>query len=106
MRLWIVPRASDGGGDLYAEGDTPSDAAAQADAEQIKNLIQQKNSLAVRLLTAGFFNKVDTTASNSKVHLHISGTQTQIEALLHIVAGVVGVTLPAAGAPPPVSSSP
>jgi hypothetical protein len=105
MRMWIVPRASDGGGDLYAEGDCPSDAAAQADAESLKTLIQQKNSFGVRLLTAGFFNKVDVTASNSMVHAHISGTQGQIEALLHIAAGVVGVTL-ASGAPPVTTGTP
>ncbi len=108
MRMWIVPRASDGGGDLYAEGDCPSDAAAQTDAEAIKNLIQQKNSIGVRLLTAGFFNKVEVTASQSQVHLHINGTQAQIEALLHIAAGLVGVTLPSATTTqaPPASSTP
>jgi len=100
MRVWIVPRASDGGGDLYAEGDCPSDAAAQTDAEALKTLIQQKNSFGVRLLTAGFLNKVDITASNGQVHLHINGTQGQIEALLHIAGGMVGVTL-GSGAPPP-----
>jgi len=100
MRMWIVPRASDGGGDLYAEGDCPNDAAATTDAETLKNLIQQKNSFGVRLLTAGFLNKVDVTASNSQVHLHINGTQAQIEALLHIAGGMVGVTL-GSGAPPP-----
>jgi hypothetical protein len=101
MRMWIIPRASDGGGDLYAEGDCPSDAAAQTDAETLKTLIQQKNSFGVRLLTAGFLNKVDITASNSQVHLHINGTQAQIEALLHIAGGMVGVTFGGASAPPP-----
>ncbi len=106
MRLWIMPRASDGGGDLYAEGDCPSEAAAQTDAESIKNLIQQKNSIGVRLLTAGFLNKVEVTSQGSQVHLHINGTQAQIEALLHIAAGMVGVTLPTATTPaPPASSS-
>ncbi len=104
MRMWIVPRASDGGGDLYAEGDCPSDAAAQVDAESLKTLIQQKNSFGVRLLTAGFFNKVDVTASNSMVHAHINGTQAQIEALLHIAGGMVGVTLANGAPPPPVTS--
>ena len=105
MRLWIVPRASDGGGDLYAEGDCPSDAAAQTDAETLKTLIQQKNSFGVRLLTAGFLNKVDITASNSQVHLHINGTQAQIEALLHIAGGMVGVTLASGGSTPPVTAT-
>ena len=104
MRLWIVPRSSDGGGDLYAEGDCPNDGAAQTDAEALKNLIQQKNSFGVKLLTAGFLNKVEITASNSQVHLHINATQAQIEALLHIAGGLVGVTL-SAGAPPPTTTT-
>jgi len=94
LRMWIVPRPSDGGGDLYVEGDCPSDAAATTDAESLRNLIQQKNSFGVKLLTAGFLNHVDVTASNKMVHLHVSGTQQQIEALLAIAAGMVHVTLP------------
>jgi hypothetical protein len=104
LRMWIVPRASDGGGDLYAEGDCPNDAAAQANAEALKTLIRQKNSFGVRLLTAGFLNNVDVTASNSQVHLHINGTQAQIEALLHIAGGMVGITL-ASGAPPTATAT-
>jgi hypothetical protein len=104
MRMWIVPRASDAGGDLYAEGDCPSDAAAATDAESLKNLIPQKNSLGVRLLTAGFLNKVEVTSGNSQVHLHINGTQAQIEALLHLAGGLVGVTLPS-GTPPPITTT-
>lgn len=102
MRLWIIPRASDGGGDLYVEGDCPNDAAAQADAETIKTLIAQKNNLGVRIFTAGFFNHVDVTTASNQVHLHINGTQTQIEALLALVAGKLGVTLPPPNQNPPV----
>jgi hypothetical protein len=94
MRLWIVPRPSDGGADLYIEGDCPSDAAAQIDAEAVKTLIQQKNSFAVRLITAGFFSHVDVTTVGPQVHAHIDATQEQIEALMALVAGRVGVTLP------------
>jgi len=94
LRMWIVPNDADGSGDLYAEGDCPSDPAAQTDAEWFRNLIQQKNSFGVRLLTAGFLNKVDVSASNRMVHMHIHGTQQQIEALLAIAAGLVHVTLP------------
>jgi hypothetical protein len=101
MRMWIVPNA-DGSGDLYAEGDCPTDAAATADAETIRNLIQQKNSLGVRLLTAGFLNKLDVTAGSQMVHLHLHGTQQQIEALLALAAGLVHVTLP----PPTARTSP
>lgn len=94
LRMWISPRAGDGGGDLYMEGDCPNDAAALADAETIKTLIKQKNSFGVRLLTAGFFNNVVVTTVQNQIHLHISATQEQIEALLALAAGLVHVTLP------------
>ena len=109
MRLWIVPRPADGGGDLYIEGDCPSDAAAQADAQAIKTLKEQKNSFGVRLLTAGFFNNTEIQAVGPQVHVHISATQDQIEALLALAAGLVHVTLPpsthAAGLPAPATSA-
>ena len=109
MRLWIVPRDSDGGGDLYIEGDCPSDAEASVDAATLKTFIAQKNSFAVRLLTAGFFNNVEVTAAGPQVHVHISATEEQIDALLALVAGRVGVTLPppthAAGLPAPATSA-
>jgi hypothetical protein len=105
MRMWIVPNAADGSGELYADGDCPSDAAAQTDAETIKNTIQQKNSLGVRLFTAGFFNKVDVTTGNSQVHVHVHGTQTQIDALVHVAGGMIGVTLPNA-LPAPTTPAP
>jgi hypothetical protein len=106
MRMWIVPRSSDGGGDLYAEGDCPTDAAATMDAELIKTTIQQKNVFVVRFATAGFFNRVDVTAVGSQVHLHISATQDQIEALMALAAGKVGVTLPPAVHTTPTQPAP
>jgi len=94
MRMWIVGRASDGGGDLFIEGDCPNDAAAQLDAEALRTLIKQKNSFGIRLLTAGFFNNVVITTVGNQIHLHINATQEQIEALLALAAGAVHVTLP------------
>ena len=94
MRMWIVPRPADGGGDLYVEADCPDDAAAKVDAEQIKTTIQQKNIFVVRMMTAGFLNHVDVTSAGSQVHLHINATQEQIESLMALAAGRVGVVLP------------
>ncbi len=94
MRMWIVPNAADGSGELYAEGDCPDEASAKTDAESLRTLVQQKNSAIVRLLTAGFFNNVVVTTSGSTLQLHIHGTQRQIESLLALAAGRVGVTLP------------
>ncbi len=110
IHMRIIGRPSDGGGDLYMEGDCPTDAAAQVDAETLRDLIKQKNSFGVRLLTAGFFNKVDVTTAGSQIHVHINGTQEQIEALLALAAGVVHVTLPPPShtpiAPPTTTAAP
>lgn len=108
LRLWLVPRTGDSGADLYVEGDTPDEASANAAAEEIRNLIRQKNSFGVRLMTAGIFNKVDVTTAGNQVHGHVSGTRDQVEAILGIVGGMLHVTLPpatAGAAPAPSSSS-
>ena len=100
MRMWIVPHA-DGTADLYGEGDCPDAASAATDAQSLKTLIEQKNSFAVKLITSGFFNHVDMTSNGPTVQMHIHGTQRQIESLLALAAGRVGVTLP-----PPTSTNP
>ena len=104
LTLWLVPRASDSGADLYIDGETPDEASATAAAEQVRNLIQQKNSFGVRLMTAGIFNKVDITTSGNQVHGHISGSREQVEAILGLVAGVLHVTLPPAASAPPAAA--
>ncbi len=107
MRMWLVPRAADSGADLYVEGDTADEATANATAEEIRNVIRQKNSFAVRFMTAGIFNNVDITASGKEVHGHMSGTRDQVEAILGLVASKLHLTVPppSNGAPPPPPSA-
>lgn len=103
MRLWVVPRTSDGGADVYGEGDCPDDASATTAAEQLKNEIARRNSIGVRLVTGGIFNSLTVTSDGPTVKLHLSATKEQIDAMLGLAAQQVGVTLPG-DAPAPSSS--
>ncbi|WP_394820561.1 hypothetical protein [Pendulispora albinea] len=96
MRMWIVPREG-GGADVYAEGDTPDPAAASAAADALRKVVRQQNSIAVRLVTQNLLGTVDITSQGSLVKLHGPVTQDQLDAVLGLVAGQLGVTLPSSG---------
>ena len=104
MRLWIAPRAGDGGADVYAEGDCPDEASAEQAAETLKGELSRRNSLAVRIVTAGLLNTARVTHEGSVVKLHAPATREQIDAILGLAAQQVGAALPEA--PAPASSSP
>lgn len=92
-RLWIVPRASDGGADVYAEGNCADASAAQENAAKASRYVQDQNSLGVRMLTNGLLNGVDIHAEGSTVKGHLSATREQLQNILGLVAGQLGVAL-------------
>jgi len=98
IRLWIVPRASDGGADVYIEGDC-TDAAAAADvADAMSDLIRRQNVPLVKLVTRGLLNGVTVTAEGTKVSSHVVATREQLEALLQGIGARLGVQVqPPAG---------
>ncbi len=99
--LWILPRAADGGADLYAEGECTDEQAARDIADGIRDLVnQQKASMAVRLATRGLLNNVEIVPDGSKVRLHVNATREQLDALLSTAALQMGVQLPQPPAPP------
>jgi len=103
LRLWIVPRAADGGADVFAEGDTPDAAKASAAADDLRKVVRQQNSIGVRIVTQGLLNNVDIQGDGSIVRLKLSASREQLEAILGVVSAQLGVTLPASspsGAPP------
>ena len=106
LRIWVVPRNADGGADVYAEGDCPDPAAASAAAVDIRDTIQKKNSFGVRLVTAGLFNSVDVTTDGPMLKAHLSASKEQIDAVLGLVAGQVGATLPPPTPSPAPSATP
>lgn len=99
LRLWIVPRASDGGADVFAEGDTPDPAAAQAAANEMARVVRTQNSIGVRIVTQGLLNGVEFSADGKTVRGKMPVTHEQLEAVLNLVAAQLGVALP----PPPPS---
>ena len=106
LRMWVVPRFGDGGADVYAEGDCPDAAAAATAVADVKDTIQKKNSFGVRLVTAGLFNNVDVTSDGPMLKAHLSASKDQIDAVLGLVAGQVGATLPPPTPSPAPSASP
>ncbi|MBX3185454.1 MAG: hypothetical protein KF819_00510 [Labilithrix sp.] len=98
IRLWIVPRASDGGADLYVEGDCTDEAAASDVADAMTDLIKRQNSIAIRVATRGLLNNARVTPEGSQIKLHLSVSQEQLEALLQGVGTMLGVQVqPVAG---------
>lgn len=98
LRLWIVPRASDGGADVHVEGDCTDEAAAADVADALTDLIKRQNAMGVRIVTRGLLNNAKVTADGTHVRSHLSASQEQLEALLQGVAAVLGVQVqPGAG---------
>ena len=98
LRLWIIPRASDGGADVYIEGDCTDEAAATDAADALTDLIKRQNSLVVRAATRGLLNKATVEANGTHITSQVSASPEQLEALLQGVGAFLGVTVqPAAG---------
>lgn len=94
LRLWVAPRNADGGGDLYAEGDCPDPAAATQAAADLERAVQSKNSLGVKLLTAGLLSGFEAHAEGRTVKVHLPASKDQIEAIFGLVGGQLGVPPP------------
>lgn len=94
LRVWIVPRASDGGADVYGEADATDAASAAEAAEALTELIRQQNAnFGVKIVTKGLLNGVRVTAEGNKAVLHVSASREQIEALAALLAATLGVEL-------------
>jgi hypothetical protein len=105
-RMWIIPRNSDGGADVYGEGDCPDEASAADAAAKLKAEISRRNSIGVRIVSGGLFNGIEVTSEGSTVKLHMPATKDQIEAVLGLAAQQVGATLPVSTTDAPAPSAP
>jgi len=81
-RVWIDSRLSDGGAEVFAEGDCTTEDAAQKDVLALASFVQQKNTFPVRLMTSGLLNHVEIARAGTQVHMHVAATAAQIEAIL------------------------
>jgi len=98
LRLWIVPRAADGGADVHVEGDCTDEAAAAEVADALTELIRRQNSLGVRLATRGLLNNARVEADGTRIKSELSVSREQLEALLQGVGAFLGVQVQPAGA--------
>lgn len=101
LRLWVIPRAADGGADVFGEGDTPDSAAAILASEDFRRFVTRQNSIGVRIVTQGLLNNVEISPDGSVVRLKLSVSHEQLETLLGLVAGQLGVGLPVTAPLPP-----
>ena len=91
LRLWIVPRASDGGADVYVEGDCTDEEAANDSADALTDLIKRQNSLVIRAATRGLLNNAKVVADGTHIKTQLSVSQDQLESLLQGIAAFLGV---------------
>ncbi len=101
LRVWILPHA-DGGAEVFGEGDATDPGAAADAASHLSRVSRDMNSLGVQLVTHGLLNGLSFTADGSTLRVHLPASKDQIELLLALVAGKLGVTLP----PPPPGAVP
>ena len=90
IRLWIVPRASDGGADVYAEGDCTDEASAQQSAADFTKLIANTNSFLVKSATGGVLSNLVVTTEGKQMKLHLDASQAQLDRVLKTVGGFLG----------------
>jgi hypothetical protein len=103
-RIWVVPR-SDGGADLYGDGDCP-DAAAAAEASQaLKRFVRSRNNFVVQALTRNVLDGLEVTSDGSLVKIHVVISQSQLEALFDLASAQLGVAVAPAGVPSGASST-
>jgi len=93
LRLWIVPRNSDGGADVYAEGDTASAEASESAVDVLREVVREQNSFAVRLITRGLLDGLTLTADGATLRMHVPAARDQLEVILAFAAGRLGVDL-------------
>jgi hypothetical protein len=93
LRLWIIPRAADGGADVFVEGDCTDEEAATDSADALTDLVKRQNTLVVRAATRGLLNNAKITAEGTHIKSTLNVSQEQLEALLQGVGAVLGVTV-------------
>ena len=94
LRLWIVPKNSDGSADIFGEGDTATPDACREAVDILKAVVRDQNSFGARLLLHGLLDGVELRPDGPTVRLHVPVSRDQLEVILAFAAGRLGVTLP------------
>ena len=93
MRLRVVARAN-GGADIFAEGDTADPATASAAAEDFARFVRRRNDFLTSLVTHGLLGGAEITSEGRVVKAHVPATRDQVQAIVDLVAGLLGVDSP------------
>jgi len=94
LRLWIVPRASDGGAEVLVEGDCTSEEAAVDTADAMTDLIRRQNSSwFVQVATSHLLDGARVLPDGKLVKLQISARQDQLESILNRVGAYFGIDM-------------
>lgn len=88
IRLWVVPRTSDGGADVYVEGDCTDAEAATENAAALTDVIRRSNNVVVRIATRGLLNDLKVEANGSRIELHVDASAEQLEVLLQAITSL------------------
>jgi hypothetical protein len=111
MRLRAIPRP-DLGVDVFIDGDTKDPEAAAGAAEDLRRFVRRHDDALTSMVTHGLLDHVETTTEGSMVKTHLVVTLDQLETLVALVSGFLGVQpdLPQAPVapppPPPTHGSP
>ena len=105
LRFWAAPREG-GGADAYVEADARDADSADLAAREIRQLVQQQNSIGVRLVTRGLLNDFEVRSDGAMVKGHLLVSQEQLEALYDLVASFLGVDTEGTAPPPKGTGAP
>ena len=86
--------------DVLVEGDTPNPEAAARAAEVVERFIRRHNDALTSLFTHGLLDRAEVRAEGSLVKVRVAATRDQIETLLALVSGFLGVAPPASDGSP------
>lgn len=104
VRLWIVPK-SDGGADVFAEGDCATEAECSDAADKIQRVFDGYTTglagIATRAVTHGLFDSLEVSSEGKKVKAHLEPNQDQLETLMDLV----GKQINRIKSPPPPPSA-
>jgi len=99
MRLRVVPR-SDGGADVFIDGDTKDSDAALEAADVVRRVFRRHDDAITSLITHGLLDHVDVTTEGNIVKSHLVATRDQIQTLIALVGSFLGVEPPVQPASP------
>ena len=85
-RAWVVPSA-DGGAELFAEADCPTESEAVVVANEVRREIGKATaSAATKLFLRGVLDRAEVTSDGRIARLRIPATASQVNAILETLA--------------------